>query len=207
MKFGFTVMADIDEIGFFSHAEALGYASVWVADSQMLFSDCYAVLALAARATRTLRIGPGTAICGTRIRRCRSRQWQRSTGWPRERRVPGHRHRQHRDAQHGARPMRIAEFAGVISRAVGAAARRGDRLRVPLSRPVSMLMHDFKYINLEPRVPLYVSGWAARHGSGGRGHDDGVRHPAGGVRSPTPAMCVRVRAGPTATSPASATRR
>ncbi len=38
MKFGFTVMADIDEIGFFSHAEALGYDSVWVADSQMLFS-------------------------------------------------------------------------------------------------------------------------------------------------------------------------
>src|SRR5580700_1404997 len=60
-------MSDVTEIGFFSHAESLGYDSVWVADSQMLFSDCYAVLALAARATRTLRIGPGTAICGTRI--------------------------------------------------------------------------------------------------------------------------------------------
>ena len=67
MKFGFCVMANIDEIGFFSHAEALGYDSVWVADSQMLFSDCYAVLALAARQTSRLRIGPGTAICGTRI--------------------------------------------------------------------------------------------------------------------------------------------
>src|SRR6201982_1591847 len=67
MKFGFTVMADIDEVGFFSQAEALGYDSVWVADSQMLFSDCYAVLALAARQTSRLRIGPGTAICGTRI--------------------------------------------------------------------------------------------------------------------------------------------
>src|SRR3954468_23311379 len=67
MQFGFTVMADIDEIGFFSHVEALGYSSVWVTDSQMLFSDCYAVLALAARQTSRLRIGPGTAICGTRI--------------------------------------------------------------------------------------------------------------------------------------------
>ena len=67
MRFGFCVMADIDEIGFFSHAEALGYDSVWVADSQMLFSDCYAVLALAARQTSRLRLGPGTAICGTRI--------------------------------------------------------------------------------------------------------------------------------------------
>jgi hypothetical protein len=38
-----------------------------VADSQMLFSDCYLVLALAARQTTRLRIGPGTAICGMRI--------------------------------------------------------------------------------------------------------------------------------------------
>jgi len=67
MKFGFCLMGDVTEIGFFSHVEALGYSSVWVADSQMLFSDCYAVLALAARQTTRLRIGPGTAICGTRI--------------------------------------------------------------------------------------------------------------------------------------------
>src|SRR5437867_10235336 len=33
----------------------------------MLFSDCYAVLALAATQTSRLRLGPGTAICGTRI--------------------------------------------------------------------------------------------------------------------------------------------
>ena len=33
MKFGVCVMANIDEIGFFSHAETLGYNSVWVADS------------------------------------------------------------------------------------------------------------------------------------------------------------------------------
>src|SRR5271165_1736789 len=67
MEFGFCLMSDVTEIGFYSHVEALGYASVWVADSQMLFSDCYAVLALAARQTSRLRIGPGTAICGTRI--------------------------------------------------------------------------------------------------------------------------------------------
>src|SRR5262249_17464317 len=67
MQFGICVMADIDEIGFFNHAESLGYDSVWVTDSQMIFSDCYAVLAMAARQTRRIRLGPGTAICGTRI--------------------------------------------------------------------------------------------------------------------------------------------
>ena len=67
MQFSICVMANIDEIDFFTHAENLGYAAVWVADSQMLFSDCYAVLALAAARTQRLRLGPGTAICGTRV--------------------------------------------------------------------------------------------------------------------------------------------
>ena len=67
MRFGVCLMANIDEIGFFGHAESLGFDSVWVTDSQMLYSDCYAVLALAAAQTRRLRLGPGTAICGTRI--------------------------------------------------------------------------------------------------------------------------------------------
>src|SRR5215470_17098028 len=67
MKFGICVMANVDEIDIFVDAEKLGYDSVWVTDSQMIFSDCYAVLALAARQTRRIRLGPGTAICGTRI--------------------------------------------------------------------------------------------------------------------------------------------
>ena len=75
MKFGFTVMADIDEIGFFSHAEALGYDSVWVADSQMLFSDCYAVLALAARQTSGCASVPARRSAAREFRRCR---WRRS---------------------------------------------------------------------------------------------------------------------------------
>ena len=61
------VMSDIDEIGFYPFIEALGYDTAWVADSQMIYSDVYMVLALAAQQTKRLRIGPGTAICGTRI--------------------------------------------------------------------------------------------------------------------------------------------
>src|SRR4029450_1455281 len=67
MRLSVCVMADIDEMGFYPHVESLGYDSAWVADSQMLFSDCYAVLALAAQRTSRLRLGPGVAICGTRI--------------------------------------------------------------------------------------------------------------------------------------------
>ena len=55
MRMSVCVMADVDEIGFYPHIESLGYDSAWVADSQMLYSDCYAVLALAARQTSRLR--------------------------------------------------------------------------------------------------------------------------------------------------------
>jgi hypothetical protein len=75
MRMSVCVMADIDEIGFYPHIESLGYDSAWVADSQMLVSDCYAVLALAARQTSRLRLGPGVAICGTRFRRCTWPPW------------------------------------------------------------------------------------------------------------------------------------
>jgi hypothetical protein len=67
MQFGICVMAEVGEIDFFTHAESLGYDSVWVTDSQMIFSDCYAVLALAATATERIRLGTGTSICGTRL--------------------------------------------------------------------------------------------------------------------------------------------
>src|ERR1700722_5069557 len=64
MKFGFCVMSDIDEIGFYPFIEALGYDSAWVADSQMIYSDVYMVLALAAQQTKRLRMGPGRVFLG-----------------------------------------------------------------------------------------------------------------------------------------------
>ena len=163
MKFGFTVMADIDEIGFFSHAEALGYDSVWVTDSQMLFSDCYAVLALAARQTSRLHIGPGTAICGTRIPPV-----QVAAMATLNRLAPGRvflgigtGHTAMRSM--GQRPMKMADFAEYLR--VLSALLRGEVVNYRfngVTRPIGMLMHEFKYMNLEPRIPLYVSGFGPR---------------------------------------------
>lgn len=160
MQFGFTVMADIDEIGFFSHAEALGYDSVWVTDSQMLFSDCYAVLALAARQTGRLRLGPGTAICGTRIPPV-----QVAAMATLNRLAPGRvflgigtGHTAMRSM--GQRPMKMADFAEYLR--VLAALLRGEVVDYTfngVTRPIAMLMHEWKYMNLEPRIPLYVSGF------------------------------------------------
>ena len=43
--------AKIDEVGYGVLAEELGFARIWVADSPMILSDCYATMALIARET------------------------------------------------------------------------------------------------------------------------------------------------------------
>src|SRR5882762_3762255 len=147
MRFGICVMANVDEIGFFNHAETLGYDSVWVTDSQMLFSDCYAVLALAARKTTRLRLGPGVAICGTRIPPVHVAAMATLN-----RLAPG---RVHLGIGTGNTAMRtMGQRRRVPARAGRLAARRDGRL--PLPRPRA------SHLGLEPKIPLYVSGFGPR---------------------------------------------
>src|SRR5690349_3702671 len=175
MKFGVCVMANIDEIGFFSHAETLGYDSVWVTDSQMLFSDCYAVLALAARQTTRLRLGPGTAICGTRIPPV-----QVAAVATLNRLAPGRVHLAVGTGNTamrtmGQRPMRIADYDAYLG--VLAALLRGEAVDYAyegVTKPIRMLMHEREYMNLEPRIPLYVSGFGPRAMELAGKHGDGL---------------------------------
>ncbi len=163
MKFGVCVMANIDEIGFFAHAEGLGYDSVWVADSQMLFSDCYAVLALAARQTSRLRIGPGTAICGTRIPPVHVAAVASLNRIAPGRVFLGIGTGNTALRSMGQRPMKMAEFAEYLR--VLAALLRGETVDYAfngVTRPIRMLMHEHAYMNLEPKIPLYVSGFGPR---------------------------------------------
>ena len=61
MDFGI-VTAKVDEIGYITHAENLGYSHAWVTDSPMIRSNCWAVLALAAQATRRMILGTGVNV-------------------------------------------------------------------------------------------------------------------------------------------------
>ena len=62
MDFGICVASKIDDVGYITHAENLGYSHAWVADSQMIWSDCYAVLALAAQQPRKINSGTGVSV-------------------------------------------------------------------------------------------------------------------------------------------------
>ena len=67
MRFGGCVATNINDWQLLVHAENQGFDHGWVPDSQMIWSDCYAVLALAAHHTSRIRLGTGVAIAGTRI--------------------------------------------------------------------------------------------------------------------------------------------
>lgn len=196
MKFGFCTMANIDEIGFFSHAEALGYDSVWVADSQHLFSDCYAVLALAARQTTRLRLGPGTAICGTRIPAVHVAAMGTLNRLAPGRVFLGIGTGNTAMRTMGQKPMKIAAFGEYLR--VLSALLRGETVDYTyegVARPVRMLMRETRYMNLEPHIPLYVSGFGPRAMALAGEYGDGLVFaiPPRGV--PVPQALAHVRQG------------
>ncbi len=175
MKFGFCLMPDATEIGFFSHVEALGYSSVWVADSQMLFSDCYAVLALAARETKRLRIGPGTAICGTRIPPVQAAAMATINALAPGRVFLGMGTGNTAMRTMGQKPMKMADYSEYLR--VLAGLLRGETVDYTfegVTKPVKLLNREDRGMRLDPPIPLYVSGFGPRAMSLAGEHGDGI---------------------------------
>ena len=54
MDLGICVASHVGDIDYVVRAEELGYTHAWLADSQMVWSDCYATLALAATQTNKI---------------------------------------------------------------------------------------------------------------------------------------------------------
>jgi alkanesulfonate monooxygenase SsuD/methylene tetrahydromethanopterin reductase-like flavin-dependent oxidoreductase (luciferase family) len=67
MKFGAAAAPNASDWQLFKEVEELGFDSAWIPDSQMIWTDCFALLALVAQATSRIQIGTGVAIAATRI--------------------------------------------------------------------------------------------------------------------------------------------
>src|ERR1700679_1885062 len=163
MKFGFCIMSDIDEIGFFSFIENLGYDSAWVADSQMMYSDVYAVCALAAQQTKRLRIGPGTAICGTRIPPVHVAAMATLNRIAPGRVFLGIGAGNTAMRTMGQKPMKMAEYSEYLR--VLAALLRGETVDYSfngVTKRIKLLHREDRGMRLAPPIPLYVSGFGAR---------------------------------------------
>jgi len=163
MKFGFCIMSDIDEIGFFSFIENLGYDSAWVADSQMMYSDVYTVCALAAQQTKRLRIGPGTAICGTRIPPVQVAAMATLNRIAPGRVFLGIGTGNTAMRTMGQKPMKIAAFGEYLRVMRGLLDDQVvDYTFEGRTRPIKMLRHETRFMNLHPKIPMYVSGFGPR---------------------------------------------
>ncbi|MCW3002873.1 MAG: hypothetical protein JWQ20_2171 [Conexibacter sp.] len=148
----------VDKWELVKYAEDLGYDKAWVPDSQMIWSDCYAMLALAAVNTERIQIGPGMGVVGTRIapvtagaiatinRLAPGRTFLGLATGHTARRLTG---------QPPAKPKELREYVRVVR-----ALLDGDAVEYAQdgeSAEIQLMHRDRGYHNLDDHIPIYVA--------------------------------------------------
>ena len=175
MDIGVCVASHIGDIDYIVAAETLGYSHAWLADSQMIWSDCYATLALAAHRTERIRVGTGIAVTGTRPAPVTAAAIGTINALAPGRTFLGVGAGNTALRIMGAPPQRIAEFDRYLECLVPLI--RGEEAFVEVfgqERPVRHIMPERGFVNFEDPIPLFVSGFGPRSlGLAGR-HGDGA---------------------------------
>ncbi|MGH7306880.1 MAG: LLM class flavin-dependent oxidoreductase, partial [Candidatus Rokuibacteriota bacterium] len=144
-------------------AENLGYTHAWVTDSPMIRSNCWAVLALAAHQTRTIRLGTGVNVPGLRLAPAAA------NGIATINRLAPGRCFMSLGTGHtgmrllGQRPMRLGPFREYVEAVRG--LLRGEDIAYALhgeSHRIRFQMREHRFIDLEHPVPLYVAGFGPK---------------------------------------------
>ncbi len=179
MDIGICVASHVNDIDYVVRAEELGYSHAWLADSQMLWSDCYAALALAATNTKRIKLGTGVAITGTRLAPNNASSIATINALAPGRTFFGVGAGNTAMRVMGMPPQRIAEFdryLGIVKPLL-----RGDEVMWPSGGgpdagqrlPVRHIMPDKGFVNFVDPIPMYVSGFgpkslalAGKHGDG-----------------------------------------
>ena len=175
MDIGICVASHVKDIDYVVRAEALGYTHAWLADSQMLWSDCYAALALAAVRTSTIRLGTGVAVTGTRPAPNNASGIATINALAPGRTFFGVGAGNTAMRVMGLPPQRIAEFddylatIGPLLRGEEAVYRHG-----PAERFVRHIMPDAGFVDFEHPIPMYVSGFGPRSLALAGKHGDGA---------------------------------
>jgi alkanesulfonate monooxygenase SsuD/methylene tetrahydromethanopterin reductase-like flavin-dependent oxidoreductase (luciferase family) len=174
VKLGVCVASNVGDIDYVVRAEALGYSDAWLADSQMIWSDCYATLALAAVRTERIRIGTGVAVTGTRPAPVTAASIATINALAPGRTFLGVGAGNTALRVMGQPPQRIAEFDRYLG--VLRPLLRGEEALYHSGEdevPIRHLMPDRGFVNFDAPIPLYVSGFgprslalAGRHGDG-----------------------------------------
>src|SRR3954471_6111471 len=175
MDIGLCVASKIDAIDYVVRAEQLGYTHAWFADSQMIWSDPYACLALAAVRTSTMQLGTGVSVVGTRIapvtaasiasinRLAPGRTFlalgNGNTAW----RLMGHK------------PMPLSAFEDYVRVCRDLLdGRETDFTSRGKTTRISFHMAHLGHIDIEHRVPIYVSGFGPKSQAMAGKYGDGL---------------------------------
>ena len=158
MKLGFTVLTKIDDWKLVQEVEKIGFDSAWFPDSQMIWSDCYSTMALAAQATTKIRLGTGVSIPGTRIAPVTAQSIaginQLAPGRVFLGLGTGHTAMQ----VMGMKPMKLKIFEEYLR--VTRGLLKGDEVDLTFNgttRSIQFLHQDLGFYNLEDHIPIYVA--------------------------------------------------
>ena len=174
MELGICVASRPADLEYVVEAERLGFTHCWMADSQMIWSDVYAMLALAAERTTTMRIGTGVAVAGTRPSSVTAAALGTINELAPGRVVCGIGTGNTAMRIMGHKPMPIAEFDRYLSEL--RPLLRGEATTIHYrgaDTAVRHLMPDHGFVRFDPPVPIWVSAFgpralelAIRHGDG-----------------------------------------
>jgi len=158
MEFGLIVATKIDDWQLIREAEQLGYDRAWVPDSQMIWSDCYATLALAAQGTSRIKLGTGVAVPGTRIAPVTAHSIASINQIAPGRVFLGIGTGHTAMRVMGMDPMPVPLFRNYLRVVRGLLA--GEEVEYTLggvTRPIRFLHREHRFLNLEDPIPIYVA--------------------------------------------------
>jgi 5,10-methylenetetrahydromethanopterin reductase len=175
VELGICVASHVGDIDYVVRAEELGYTHAWLADSQMIWSDCYAALALAADRTDHIRLGTGVAVSATRPAPVTAASIATINALAPGRTFLGIGTGNTAMRMMGHRPQRIAEFDQYLETL--RPLLRGEEVDHDWGgkvSPIRHLMPDRGFVNFDDPIPLYVSGFGPKSLGLAGAHGDGA---------------------------------
>jgi alkanesulfonate monooxygenase SsuD/methylene tetrahydromethanopterin reductase-like flavin-dependent oxidoreductase (luciferase family) len=163
MDLGICVASHVGDIDYVVRAEELGFSHAWLADSQMLWSDCYAALALAASRTSRIHLGTGVAVSGTRPAPVNAAGIATINALAPGRTFFGVGSGNTARRVMGLPPQRIREFEQYLQ--VLIPLLKGEEADYEFggqSQPIRHIMPDKGFVNFEDPIPLYISGFGPK---------------------------------------------
>lgn len=163
MEFGMCVLTKLDEADFAKQCEDLGFDMIWVPDSQMIWGDCYAYMALAAERTTRIKLATGVAVAGTRAAPVIAHSIASVATLAPGRVSLGIGSGNSAYRFMNLKPLPIKKYADEIRAVRGLLA--GEEVEYTfrgVTAPIKLLMADRGFVNLEQKIPVIVSGFGPR---------------------------------------------